>query len=105
MFSYIFPELLEELGLSKKVSHSWIAVFFLAFLSFIGFMIYPIAVFFFSSVFAAIFAGKSINFSLLVFNNLDSFYKGSGGIFLWLTISFLIGGAANLIYSALRERK
>ena len=88
LFGYIFPELLEELGLSKKTAHSWIAAFFLAFLSFLGFLLFPLVL-----------------YGRFVFNSVDLFYKQSGGIFLWLAIALLLGGAANLAYQLLREKK
>lgn len=88
IFGYVFPDLLSELGLSKKTSYSWIAVFALALLSLAGFMLYPLLVFGYFST-----------------NDIGNFYTQSNGIFLYLTFAFLIGGAAHLTYRAFRERK
>jgi len=88
LFGYVFPDLLEELGLSKKLSHSWIAVFLLAFLSFAGFIIYPLLL-----------------FNTVAFNSVENFYKDANGVFLGLAVALLIGGAAHLAYTMFREKK
>ncbi len=94
IFGFVFPDLLEELGLAKKLSHSWLAVLLLTFLSLLGFLFFPIVI-----------------FGNFVINNLDCFYKkgptcpDSGGIFLWLAIALLIGGGAHLAYHIFREKK
>jgi len=87
-FGFAFLDLLEELGLSKKVSHSWLAVFLLAFLSLLGFLLYPILI-----------------FGQFVINDLGSFYSQSGGVFIGLAMAFLFGGGAHLAYHMLREKK
>ena len=88
IFGYVFPVLLEELGASKKVARSWIAVFSLALLSFLGFLLYPFVIFgYFGTA------------------EIGSFYTQASGIFLYLAVSFLIGGAANLGYDLFREKK
>jgi len=74
--------------MSKKIAHSWIVTFFLAFLSFLGFLLFPLVL-----------------YGRFIFNSVDLFYKQSGGIFLWLAIALLLGGAANLAYHLLREKK
>ena len=87
-FGFVFLDLLEELGLSKKLSHSWLAVFLLAFLSFLGYLLYPIVI-----------------FGQFVINDLGSFYNQSGGIFIGLAVALLLGGGLHLGYHLLREKK
>lgn len=88
MFGFVFLDLLEELGLSKKMSHSWIAVIFLAFLSLLGFLIYPLAI-----------------FGVFTLNDLGLFYNQSGGVFMGLTLALLFGGGAHLAYHIFSEKK
>lgn len=87
-FGFVFLDLLEELGLSKKLSHSWLAVFLLAFLSLLGFLIYPIVI-----------------FGTFVINDLGSFYNQSGGVFIGLAMALLFGGGVHLAYHMIREKK
>ena len=87
-FGYVFPNLLEELGISKKFAYSWISVFLLALLSFLGFIMYPFLIFGYFSL-----------------TSIESFYNMSRGVFLWLAVALLAGGAAHLVYRAYRERK
>jgi len=87
-FGYVFPYLLEELEVSKKFAYSWISVFLLALLSFLGFIMYPFFIFGYFSL-----------------NNIELFYTMSSGVFLWLAVALLVGGAAHLVYRAYRERK
>jgi len=87
-FGYVFPNLLEELGVSKKFAYSWISVFLLALLSFLGFIMYPFFIFGYFS-----------------FSSVELFYNMSSGVFLWLAVALLAGGAAHLVYRAYRERK
>ena len=90
IFGYIFPSLLEELGVPKKISRSWIAIFSLALLSFLGFILYPI-----------------ILFQQFTLNGVENFYDPNnsyGKIFLWLAIAFLIGGALHLAYQMFRDK-
>jgi hypothetical protein len=87
-FGYLFPYLLEELGISKKFAYSWVSVFLLALLSFLGFIMYPFLIFGYFSL-----------------TNIESFYNMSSGVFLWLAVALLLGGAAHLVYRAYRERK
>ena len=88
LLGFIFPDLLEELGLSKKSSHSWIAVFFLSFLSFLGFFTFPL----FTS-------------GVIAFNDLSNFYSASGGVFLGLAVAFLIGGGVHLAVHFVQEQR
>jgi len=87
-FGYVFPNLLEELGLSKKFAYSWISVFLLALLSFLGFIMYPFLIFGYFSL-----------------TSIESFYNMSSGVFLWLAVALLLGGAAHLVHRAYRESK
>jgi hypothetical protein len=88
LFGFVFPYLLHELGLARKYAFSWISVFALVLLSFIGFMLYPVFI-----------------FGIWGMNDFKAFYDLSGGIFLGLSVALLIGGGANLAYHAYREKK
>ena len=87
LFGFVFPYLLHELGLARKYAHSWMAVFALVLLSFMGFMLYPVFI-----------------FGIWGVNEFRLFYELSGGVFIGLAVALLIGGGANLLYHAYREK-
>ena len=72
VFGYVFPDLLEWLGLKKRVAYSALAVFFLAFLALIGFL------------FASFFT-QGVFFMM----PLSEFYESE---FFWVTVFLVLGG-------------
>jgi len=88
LFGYVFCDLIEELGISKKKAHSWTNIFGLAFLSFIAYLLFP---FFTQGVF--------------VLNDIAAFSTTSDGIFLWFSVMLFIGGAIHLIEHVVKEQK
>jgi hypothetical protein len=44
-------------------------------------------------------------FGYFSLSNIELFYTMSSGVFLWLAVALLAGGAAHLAYRAYRERK
>lgn len=75
LFGFVFPDLLEELGLKRDKSHSGIAVLALGFIALLAF-----------------FARYALTFGVLQLAN-EPFY---GTVEFWLAVSLLLGGAAHL---------
>jgi hypothetical protein len=91
LFGYVFPYLLEELGVSKKFSRSLLATVFLVFLSFIGFLLYAFVLF---GQFAAADLGT-------FYDRFDQNWR----VFLWLAVMLFVGGGAHMLQSKLREMR
>jgi hypothetical protein len=85
LFSFIFSDLLRELGLKKEYTKSIAVVFILPFISLIVFLIHPIFV-----------KGS------LAFSDISLFYSISDGLFMWMTIALGIGAAARFALYSLR---
>jgi high-affinity Fe2+/Pb2+ permease len=44
-------------------------------------------------------------FGYFSLTSIESFYNMSSGVFLWLAVALLLGGAAHLVHRAYRESK
>ena len=75
LLGFVFPDLLEELGLSREKSHSGIAVFALAFIAMLAF-----------------FARYALILGVFQLSS-EPFY---GTVEFWMAVSMLLGGGAHL---------
>lgn len=75
IFGFVFPDLLEELGLKREKSHTGMAVFAIAFVALLAFFL-------------------RYFFTFGVFQLADQPFYGT--VEFWLAVSLLLGGAAHL---------
>lgn len=89
LFGYVFGDLLRELGISKKMAHSWMGVFGLALLGLLSYIVFPI---FTHGAFV-------LNFEI------NGYWSNFGGIFLWFSVGLFLGGAGKMGEIFLREQR
>jgi hypothetical protein len=88
ILGFVFADLLEELGVTRKASRFLITALALPVLAFAGFMIYP-----------------TFTHGIFMVAPMDQFYTSSGGIFLWFTVALLLGSVSRAFVHFVTEQR
>lgn len=89
LIGFVFQDLLKELGVSEKRAHSFITVFGLTFIAFLGYLLLPFLI-----------------YGSFQLNPMESLYASEYNVFLMMMFCVFIGGIARLgFYHFLKVKK